>query len=169
MNIFGGVQNISPAAAAYIVDDYKHATQHTSQDFVEFVMTGDVWEGFGAGAISGAFGASYRSEKLDQKTPDPTDEFPATPSGVLLSDLGVLPPGIRGLVTSVGVPATGPHPRDSGHSRHQERPAGFTGDANSSSVTFSSLREIAGGAGASGDFRRAEHSDRRRQRLGGLV
>jgi hypothetical protein len=77
MNFFGGVQNISPEAAAYIVDDYKHATQHTTQDFIEFVMTGDVWEGFGAGAISGAFGASYRSEKLDQKTPDPTDEFPA--------------------------------------------------------------------------------------------
>ena len=49
-------------------------------------MTGDAWEGWGAGAISAAFGASYRSEELDQITPDPTDEFPATPSGVLLED-----------------------------------------------------------------------------------
>ena len=59
----------------------KHAIQDTRQDFLEFVMTGDVWEGFGAGAISGAFGTSYRNEELEQSTPDPTDEYPATPSG----------------------------------------------------------------------------------------
>ncbi|HEY9182941.1 MAG TPA: TonB-dependent receptor plug domain-containing protein, partial [Gammaproteobacteria bacterium] len=96
MNILGGVQNISPAARAYIVDDYKHAVQDTQQDFVEFLMTGDLWDGWGAGAIAGAFGASYRSEELDQSTPDPTDEFPATPSGVLLETLGVIPVGTRG-------------------------------------------------------------------------
>jgi iron complex outermembrane recepter protein len=144
MNIFGGVQNITPEAARYIVDDYKHATQHTDQDFLEFVMTGDIWQGWGAGVISGAFGASYRSEGLEQKTPDPTDEFPATPSGVLLSDLGVLPVGIRGLVTSAGVPA-GDLPAIPGIPGVRNVPAGFLGDANSSSVTFSSLRAISGG------------------------
>jgi outer membrane receptor protein involved in Fe transport len=87
MNIFGGLNNLSPAAVNYIVDDYKVALQDTSQDFAEFVMTGDLWDGWGAGAISGAFGASYRSEELVQSTPDPTDEFPATPSGVLLETL----------------------------------------------------------------------------------
>jgi outer membrane receptor protein involved in Fe transport len=136
MNIFGGVQNISPEAARYIVDDYKIAFQDTSQDFVEFVMTGDLWEGWGAGAISAAFGASYRSEKLDQSTPDPTDEFPATPSGALLSDLGVLAPGVRGIIEEFmpgGVPGI------------RNVPAGFRGDANSSSITFSSLRAISGG------------------------
>ena len=136
MNIFGGVQNISPEAAGYIVDDYKHAAQDTRQDFLEFVMTGDVWDGWGAGAISAAFGASYRSEKLDQSTPDPTDEFPATPSGVLLSDLGVLPEGVRGLI---------PQHLPGGILGVRNVPTGFTGDANSSSVTFSSLRAIAGG------------------------
>ncbi|HEY8519471.1 MAG TPA: TonB-dependent receptor [Gammaproteobacteria bacterium] len=136
MNIFGGVQHISPEAAAYIVDDYKHAIQHTRQDFLEFLMTGDIWEGFGAGPISGAFGASYRSEELDQRTPDPTDEFPATPSGVLLSDLGLLPPGVRGLI---------PQHLPNGIPGVRNVPAGFTGDANSSAVTFSSLREFGGG------------------------
>jgi iron complex outermembrane recepter protein len=136
MNIFGGVQNISPAARNYIVDDYKHAQQDTTQDFVEFVMTGDLTDGWGAGAISGAFGASYRSEELDQSTPDPTDEFPATPSGVLLSDLGILAPGVRGLI---------PQHLPGGILGVRNVPTGFLGDANSSSITFSSLRAISGG------------------------
>ena len=138
MNIFGGVQNISAAARNYIVDDYKHAAQDTTQDFAEFVMTGDIWDGWGAGAISGAFGASYRSEKLSQSTPDPTDEFPATPGGVLLSNLGVIGPGIRGLIEQHlpgGQPGSG----------IRNVPVGFRGDSNSSSITFSSLRAIAGG------------------------
>jgi iron complex outermembrane recepter protein len=136
MNIFGGTQNLSPEVARYIVDDYKHAIQDTSQDFLEFVMTGDVAEGFGAGPISGAFGTSYRSEELVQSTPDPTDEFPATPSGVLLSDITPLPEGIRGLIEQHlpgGIPGV------------RNVPVGFRGDANSSSVTFSSLRAIEGG------------------------
>ena len=136
MNIFGGIQNMSAAARNYIVDDYKHAVQDTSQDFVEFVMTGDLTDGWGAGPISSAFGASYRSEKLSQSTPDPTDEFPATPNGVLLSTLGVLAPGVRGLIEQHlpgGIPGV------------RNVPVGFRGDANSSSITFSSLRAIAGG------------------------
>ena len=138
MNIFGGLQNLTPQAKAYIVDDYKVAFQDTSQDFVEFVMTGDAWEGWGAGAISAAFGASYRSEELDQSTPDPTDEFPATPSGVLLETLGVIPAGVRGLIEEYrpgGQPGSG----------IRNVPSGFRGDANSSSITFSSLRAISGG------------------------
>jgi len=138
MNIFGGVQNISAAARNYIVDDYKVALQDTSQDFVEFVMTGDLWDGWGAGAISGAFGASYRSEDLVQSTPDPTDEFPATPSGVLLETLGVIPAGIRGLIEEY-------RPGGQAGSGIRNVPSGFRGDANSSSITFSSLRAIEGG------------------------
>ena len=138
MNIFGGVQNISPAARNYIVDDYKHAQQDTTQDFVEFVMTGDLTDGWGAGPISAAFGASYRREELDQSTPDPTDEFPATPSGVLFETLGVIPAGFRGLIES--------HlPGGQLTSGIRNVPAGFRGDGNSSSITFSSLRAISGG------------------------
>ena len=138
MNIFGGLQNLTPQAVNYIVDDYKHAAQDTNQDFVEFLMTGDVWDGWGAGAIAGAFGASYRSEELDQSTPDPTDEFPATPSGVLLETLGVISVGIRGLIEQHlpgGQPGSG----------IRNVPTGFRGDGNSSAITFSSLRAISGG------------------------
>jgi iron complex outermembrane receptor protein len=138
MNIFGGLHNLTPEARAYIVDDYKVALQDTEQDFVEFVMTGDIWDGWGAGSIAGAFGASYRSEKLDQSTPDLTDEFPARPNGVLLETLGVIPEGIRGLIEEYrpgGQPGSG----------IRNVPPGFRGDANSSSITFSSLRAIAGG------------------------
>ncbi len=135
MNIFGGVQSISPEAARYIVDDYKHALQQIRQDVAEFVMTGDLFDGFGAGPVSAAFGTSYRAERLEQSTPDPTDEYPATPSGVLLSDLGLLPAGIRGLI---------PQNLPNGIPGVRNVPVGFTGDANSSSVTFSSLRAISG-------------------------
>ena len=101
-------------------------------------MTGDVWDGWGAGAISAAFGASYRREELDQSTPDPTDEFPATPSGVLLETLGVIPAGVRGLIES--------HlPGGQLTSGIRNVPVGFRGDGNSSSITFSSLRAISGG------------------------
>jgi outer membrane receptor protein involved in Fe transport len=138
LNLFGGVQNISPEAAAYIVDDGKVARQDTQQQFAEVVFTGELGEGFGAGPISAAFGGSYRSEDLWQKTLDPSDEFPALVDGTLLSSLGLLPVGVRGVipynpVTGAGIPGL----------RHV--PPGFTGDANSSSVLFSSLREISGG------------------------
>jgi iron complex outermembrane receptor protein len=141
MNIFGGLGNLTPEAVNYIVDDYKVALQDTTQDFAEFVMTGDLWDGWGAGAISGAFGASYRSEELVQSTPDPTDEFPATPSGVLLETLGVVPVGSRGLVEDHLLPG-GAAANPNGI---RNVPTGFRGDANSSSVTFSSLRAIEGG------------------------
>ena len=135
VNLFGGVQMISPAAAAYIVDDGKTARQDTQQDFAEVVFTGALGEGFGAGPISAAFGASYRTEELWQKTLDPSDEFPALVDGTLLSSLGLLPVGVRGLIPENlpnGIPGL----------RHV--PNGFLGDANSSSVLFSSLREISG-------------------------
>jgi outer membrane receptor protein involved in Fe transport len=138
VNLFGGVHMISPAAAAYIVDrDGKTARQDTQQDFFEAIFTGNLGEGFGAGPISAAFGASYRDEELWQKTLDPSDEYPAFVDGTLLSDVGILPVGVRGLipqghVSGLGIPGL----------RHV--PGGFLGDANSSSVLFSSLREIAG-------------------------
>jgi outer membrane receptor protein involved in Fe transport len=136
LNLFGGVQNISAAAAAYIVDDGKVARQDTHQDVVELVFTGELGEGFGAGPISAAFGAAYRREDLWQKTLDPSDEFPALVNGTLLSDIGLLAPGIRGVI---------PQNLPGGIPGLRFVPAGFTGDTNSSSVLFSSLREIHGG------------------------
>ncbi|MCP5146162.1 MAG: TonB-dependent receptor [Gammaproteobacteria bacterium] len=143
LNLFGGVQNISPQAAAYIVDDGKLARQKTSQHFAEIVLSGELFEGFGAGSINAAFGGSYREDKLDQRTVDPSDEFPALVNGTLLETLGnIQPPGVRGIFPEgdptlpagyTGIPGL------------RYVPNGFKGDANSSSVTFSSLRAIAGG------------------------
>jgi iron complex outermembrane receptor protein len=135
INTFGGVQNISKQAADWIMDrDDKIARQWTEQFFWEAVISGEVFEGFGAGAVDAAFGASYRKETFDQRTLDPSNEFPALPDGRLLSDLGLMPAGVRGLLTDT---AGGP-------AGVRFVPAGYQGDANSSSVLFSSMRAFGG-------------------------
>jgi outer membrane receptor protein involved in Fe transport len=142
MDIFGGVQNVSEAAAGYIMDDYKHAIQKTKQDVAEVLLTGDIWKGRGAGPISGAFGASYRRETLAQRTTDPTDEYPALPNGTLLSDIGLLPAGLRGLCAegdSCGTPGY------NGIAGLRFVPPGWHGDSASSTIEYSSLRTISGG------------------------
>ena len=143
LNTFGGVVNITPQAADYIMDrDNKIARQWTEQRVAEFVLSGDLWEGFGAGAIGSAFGVSWREEEFDQRTLDPADEFPAQVNGTLLSDLGLLPVGLRGVVPQgggagcvglAGIPGL------------RFVPTGYCGDQNSSSVLFSSLRAFGGG------------------------
>lgn len=142
INTFGGVQNISAAGADYIMDrDNKIARQWTDQHVAEVVLRGDLWSGWGAGPIAAAFGVSYRQEELDQRTLDPSDEYPALLDGTLLSDIGLLPAGVRGLVPEGSTVI----PSYSGIPGLRFVPAGYLGDANSSSVLFSSLREIAGG------------------------
>lgn len=135
VNLFGGVQNLTPEAVGWIRDDGKIARQSTDQHVAELVLNGDVWDGFGAGAVAGAFGVSYRKDSLEQHTLDPSDEFPALPDGTLLSGLGVMPAGLRGVLpeSKGGIPGLRFVPR------------GFEGDSSSSSVLFSSLREISGG------------------------
>jgi len=143
LNTFGGVANISQAAADYIMDrDDKIARQWTDQTMAELVASGEVFDGFGAGPVDAAFGVSYRKEELDQRTLNPADEFPAQVNGTLLSSQGIHPASLRGLVPSgqsggiagyTGIPGL------------RFVPAGYLGDANSSSVLFSSLREIGGG------------------------
>lgn len=142
LNTFGGVQNISQAAADYIMDrDDKTARQWTDEHMVELVTSGEVFDGFGAGPVDAAFGVSYRQDELFQKTLEPGDEFPAQVDGTLLSDLGIHPASLRGLVPQgqsggvagyTGIPGL------------RFVPAGYLGDANSSTVLFSSLREIGG-------------------------
>jgi len=142
INTFGGIQNISQAGADYIMDrNGKTARQWTDQSTFELVASGEVLEGFGAGPVDSAFGISYRKETLDQRTLDPADEYPAQVGGTLLSAQGLMPVGIRGVVPqgSTAVPGYGGIPG------LRYVPAGYTGDANSSSVLFSSLRAIEGG------------------------
>jgi outer membrane receptor protein involved in Fe transport len=144
LNTFGGTVNISPAAADYIMDrDNKIARQWTDQQVVELVLSGDLWEGFGAGAIGAAFGASYRKEEFDQRTLDPSDEFPALVDGTLLSDLGLLPAGLRGLQPDGG--GAGCTPGLAGIAGLRFVPSGYCADQNSSTVLFSSLRAFGGG------------------------
>jgi iron complex outermembrane recepter protein len=144
VNLFGGLQNLSPEAVAWIRDDGKIARQWTDQKFAEVVLTGDVWGGFGAGPVGAAFGVSYRKDTLDQKTLDPSDEFPALPDGTLLSELGIAPASLRGVVAQ-NAPGGGGVPGYTGIPGLRHVPGGFQGDQNSSTVLFSSLREIAGG------------------------
>jgi iron complex outermembrane recepter protein len=143
INTFGGVQNISAAGANYIMDrDDKTARQWTDQHMFELVANGEVFEGFGAGPVDAAFGISYRKEELEQRTLDPSDEFPAQVDGTLLSDQGIHPASLRGVVASG---QSGGVPGYNGIPGLRFVPAGYQGDQNSSSVLFSSLRELGGG------------------------
>ena len=141
LNLFGGTQNISPAAAAYVTDPFKKASQWIEQTSAELAMNGDMGFGLPAGDISAAFGIAYRKETLDQRTVDPADEYPALPDGRLLSDLGLAPAGIRGLIPVPGVAAV---PGYAGYPGLRFVGSGYLGDGNSSSVQFSSLRAISG-------------------------
>jgi iron complex outermembrane recepter protein len=141
LNLFGGGRNITPEMAAYIVDEYKVASQWIDQTVGELTMSGDLGFGLAAGDISTAFGIAYRKETLDQRTIDPADEFPALPDGRLLSDLGLAPADIRGLIPSGNTTAVRGY---SGYPGLRFVGAGYLGDGNSSSVQFSSLRAISG-------------------------
>ena len=143
INTFGGVQNISQAGADYIMDrDGKIARQWTDQHAAELVASGELFDGFGAGPVDGAFGLSYRKETLDQRTLDPADEFPAQVNGTLFSAQGIHPAALRGIVPSG---QSGGIAGYSGIPGLRFVPGGYLGDSNSSSVLFSSLRAISGG------------------------
>ncbi len=142
INLFGGTSTVSPEAAAWIRDDYKIASQWIRQTVGELSLSGDLGFGLPAGDISTAFGVSYRKDELDQRTVNPDDEYPALPDGRLLSDLGLMPAGLRGIV-----PATGGCPgmtNISGVPGLRFVPTSYCGDNNSSAVQFSSLRAISG-------------------------
>lgn len=155
INLFGGTRNISSDAAAWVRDNYKVASQWVDQTVAEASMSGKLPFGFEAGPVAAAFGASYRKDSLDQRTIDPSDEYPALPDGTLFSSLTnpltgtpLAPAGIRGLIpvgnTSVAGYAGYPGLRFVG--------AGYLGDGNSSAVQFSSLRAIKGDANVKEGF-----------------
>jgi len=142
INTFGSLRNVSQAAADYIMDrDDKIARQWTDQHMFELVTSGTLFDGFGAGPVDAAFGVSYRKEALEQRTLDPSDEYPAQVNGTLLSDLGIHPAGYRGLIPQGSTVVPGYN----GIPGLRFVPNGYLGDGNSSSVLFSSLRENAGG------------------------
>ena len=137
INLLGGTASVTQAAADYVVDNGKIARGRTTENDVEVTLRGDLTEGSGVfGPITAAFGASWRQQTLTVGTVDPCDEFPCTPDNVLLSDQGLNPDGLRGVL-----PETSP----GGIPGLRYVPPGFAGDSNSSTVLFSSQRAVQGG------------------------
>lgn len=138
INLIGGAAAVTPAAAAYVLDDGKIARGRTTQHDAEVTLRGDLFEGGGGalGTVTAAFGVSWRQQEIGVRTVDPCDEFPCTPDNVLLSDQGLNPLGLRGLL-----PETAP----GGIPGLRYVPPGFAGDSNSSTVLFTSQRAVSGG------------------------
>lgn len=175
INLFGGWNNISPQAAAYVSGPQKMAEQYYDLTNGEVTASGELFSGLGAGPISAAFGLSYRKETIFQTTPNPSDEYPAFVDGTLIGSViptqptyfrGVIPQGfytgIYGYTapwpslaptTVVGTPsATNPfystpataNKATGGIPGLYYVPTGFLGDANSSTIMFSSERTFSG-------------------------
>lgn len=64
-NMFG-LGNASPEARAWILDEEKKQQRWLNQDFAEVLVTGVIYEGWGAGPLSLAAGATYRKEDFSQ-------------------------------------------------------------------------------------------------------
>jgi iron complex outermembrane receptor protein len=143
INLVGGTASVTPEAAAYVLDDGKIARGRTTENDVEVTLRGDLTEGGSGvlGPITAAFGVSWREQRLHVRTVDPCDEFPCMPDGTRMSDLGLMSPELRGVLPEFT--ATGARdPNGIPGLRHV--PPGFAGDANSSTVLFSSQREVEG-------------------------
>jgi outer membrane receptor protein involved in Fe transport len=72
-----GVGRASQAAVDYVLTGDQFILAKTDQNVVEFSMEGDVGDGWGAGAISLAFGGGWREESIHQ-TLGPDDIIAAT-------------------------------------------------------------------------------------------
>ena len=63
VNLFGA-GNASQAALDYLRGPDKVITENIRQRYAEIAASGDLWEGWGAGVVSGAFGASWREDSI---------------------------------------------------------------------------------------------------------
>ncbi len=145
IDLIGGTAAVTPAAANYVVDNGKIARGRVTEDDVELTLAGNLTKGSNGvlGPITAAFGLSWREQQLGVRTVDPCDEFPCTIEGQMMSDLGLAPPGSRGILAQFN-PTTGA-PQQYGIPGLRFVPSGFAGDANSSTVLFSSQRSVEGG------------------------
>jgi outer membrane receptor protein involved in Fe transport len=92
-NIFGS-GNVSEDAIAFFTDEEKKSIREMDQDFAEILLSGEIYEGWGAGAVSMAVGLTYRNEEVEQWTLPSYGE-----RGVLnVADLGIrgIPVGFAG-------------------------------------------------------------------------
>jgi outer membrane receptor protein involved in Fe transport len=69
-----GAGNANQAAKDWIVDDAKLNERSLDQDFAELLLTGVLYEGWGAGPISLAAGLTWRDETFDQTNDPPFGE-----------------------------------------------------------------------------------------------
>jgi outer membrane receptor protein involved in Fe transport len=159
INLFGGWNNISPQAAAYVSGPQKQAVQLYDLKNGEIAANGKLFEGW-AGPIRAAFGAAWRKEAILQTTPNPSNEYPAFVNGNLIGNTiptqptyfrGVIPQGfyinINGNTAPwpAGAPSTTVNGKATGGIPGLYYvPGGFLGDANSSAVMFSSERTFSG-------------------------
>ncbi|MGH8220788.1 MAG: TonB-dependent receptor domain-containing protein [Steroidobacteraceae bacterium] len=160
INLFGGWANISPQAAAYVSGPQKLATQDYDLTNGELAANGTLFEGW-AGPIKAAIGASWRRESVFQTTPDPSNEYPSFLDGTLIGTViptqptyfrGDIPQGFY--INQYGYtqpwPAGAPTVTDvngkptGGIPGLYYVPTGFLGDANSSTIMFSSERTFGG-------------------------
>ncbi|MDR0781248.1 MAG: TonB-dependent receptor [Pseudomonadales bacterium] len=100
VNMFGK-GNQSEAAMQYIFSSRnKTADSIQKQQFAEIVASGTVYKDWYAGAISGAIGATYRKESIDQHVIDQAIDVLGPPYNVTLADGTVvmrgIPPQIQG-------------------------------------------------------------------------
>jgi outer membrane receptor protein involved in Fe transport len=61
-----GLGNANQAARDWIVDPEKKQKRILEQDFAELLLTGVLFDGWGAGPVSAAFGLTWRDETFDQ-------------------------------------------------------------------------------------------------------
>jgi outer membrane receptor protein involved in Fe transport len=90
MNVFGH-GNVSQEAADYVVSN-KKGIRDLDQDFAELLLTGEVYEGWGAGPVTFAAGLTYRDEWFNQVT---------TPIDFERSTINAPEVGIRGISAGI--------------------------------------------------------------------
>ena len=118
VNLFGGVDSVSPEARNYLVDQSTHVKSTYNQTFAEAVLSGSVFDGIGAGPFRMAFGASYRRDQVRQWKQDLRDEF------VYINGVST---GLRGLLNET---------QTGGYVGVRGIPSGFQGNASLSNVLF---------------------------------
>jgi outer membrane receptor protein involved in Fe transport len=159
INLFGGWHNISPQAAAYVSGPQKIAEQYYDLKNGEISANGKLFDGW-AGPIRAAIGGAWRKESILQTTPNPANEYPAFLNGSLIGNTiptqptyfrGVIPQGyyINQFGTTQPWPAGAPTVTVNGKPTGgipglYYVPNGFLGDANSSTIMFSSERTFRG-------------------------
>ncbi|MEJ0039192.1 MAG: TonB-dependent receptor [Gammaproteobacteria bacterium] len=123
VDLLGGLQNVSPEAADYIVDpNNKVLHSIVDQKFAELTLDGDIGRGWGAGPVSLAVGASYRKDSFRQNVlPDLRGEFVYI-NGVNTGYRGLVPENLPDGMLGV---------------RPGSVPNGYLGAANLSSLLWS--------------------------------